>query len=49
MCTHLKVARGRNHIGDDEFGDLTDRYVVIGKRLTRWIQELVKEDRKIRG
>ena len=49
MCTHLKVARGRPHITMEEWGDLSDRYVVIGKMLTKWIQQLVRVDRPVRG
>ena len=49
MRTHLGVAKGRRHITTDECASLCERYVVIGKRLTRWIQELVKADRRERG
>jgi four helix bundle protein len=49
MCTHLRVARGRRHITTEEYGDLSGRYVVIGKMLTRWIQQLVRDDRRVRG
>ncbi|PYQ93894.1 MAG: hypothetical protein DMF95_29810 [Acidobacteria bacterium] len=49
MGTHLQVARGRRHITAEESASLCDRYVVIGKRLTKWIRELVKADRRDRG
>jgi four helix bundle protein len=49
MRTHLRVAAGRHRISADECASLCERYVVIGKRLTRWIQELVKADRRERG
>ena len=49
MCTHLQVARGRKQITTDEGAGLSGQYVVIGKRLTKWIQELVKADRRVRG
>ena len=49
MCTHLTVSCGRKYIGDDERESLSQRYVVIGKKLTRWIQHLEREDRPRRG
>jgi four helix bundle protein len=49
MRTHLRVCQGRRHINEEECGSLSNRYVVIGKRLTRWIQELVRTDRRDRG
>jgi four helix bundle protein len=49
MRTHLRVANGRSYITDEESARLCERYVVIGKRLTRWINELVKANRRTRG
>jgi four helix bundle protein len=49
MRTHLRVANGRRHITDEESTSLCERYVVIGKRLTQWIKELVKANRRTRG
>jgi four helix bundle protein len=49
MRTHLRVCQGRRHINEEECVSLSNRYVVIGKRLTRWIQELVRADRRDRG
>jgi hypothetical protein len=49
MRTHLRVCLGRRHVTEDECASLGDRYVVIGKRLTKWIQELMKADRRDRG
>jgi four helix bundle protein len=46
---HLACALGRRYITESENAALSERYVVIGKRLTRWIQHLNKEDRKQRG
>jgi four helix bundle protein len=43
MCAHLSVACGRGHISPTERDELIQRYVRIGKGLTRWIQYL--EDR----
>src|SRR4030095_9667398 len=37
MCSHLAVACGRGYITADERESLSGTYVVIGKRLTRWI------------
>jgi len=33
----------------EDWGDLAERYVVIGKMLTKWIQQLAKDDRRVRG
>jgi four helix bundle protein len=49
MRAHLRVCQGRGHITGDERVSLSNRYVVIGKRLTRWIQELMRADRRDRG
>jgi four helix bundle protein len=47
--THLSVACGRHCVNAEERDNLSNRYVVIGKRLTRWIQYLEREDRPKRG
>ena len=49
MRGHLGVACGRNYITTEERDALTAKYIVIGKKLTRWIQHLEREDRKRRG
>jgi four helix bundle protein len=49
MCAHLMVAYGRNYISEEECERLSAQYEVIGKRLTRWIQHLEREDRPRRG
>ncbi|HET9830493.1 MAG TPA: four helix bundle protein, partial [Vicinamibacterales bacterium] len=49
LRTHLRVCLGRGYIDDQECARLSDRYVIIGKRLTRWIQELMKANRRNRG
>jgi four helix bundle protein len=49
MRSHLAIARARQCIGADELDGLSNRYVVIGKRLTRWIQHLERENRTRRG
>jgi four helix bundle protein len=49
MCTHLTVARGRQHISPEEWSGVSERYIVIGKMLTRWIQQLTRDDRRTRG
>jgi four helix bundle protein len=49
VVTHLAVARGRGYISDNERQQLKEQYEVIGKKLTRWIQHLAREDRKARG
>ena len=49
MRSHLRVCQGRRHVTEDECASLSNRYVVIGKRLTRWIQELMRADRRDRG
>ena len=46
---HLAAALGRGYITAEENAALAERYVVVGKRLTRWIQHLNREDRKQRG
>jgi len=48
MCAHLSVALGKGLITPGERFDLNGRYESIGKRLTRWIQHLEREDRKRR-
>jgi len=47
--THLTIAKGRRYITETECADTCARYISIGKRLTRLIQHLRKEDRKQRG
>jgi hypothetical protein len=49
MRAHLTVAKGRDYITDAEWKDLCGRYVVIGKRLTRLMQHLHRENRLHRG
>jgi four helix bundle protein len=49
MRTHLRVCLGRRHVDESECASLSERYIVIGKRLTRWIQELMKANRRSRG
>jgi four helix bundle protein len=49
MRIHLRVCQGRRHVDADGGASLSNRYVVIGKRLTRWIQELMRADRRDRG
>jgi four helix bundle protein len=49
MRTHLAVAFGRRYMNEEERTRLGERYIVIGKRLTRWIQGLLKADRRDRG
>lgn len=46
---HLSVARGRRYVTDMECDRLCQQYVRIGKRLTRLIQHLRREDRTQRG
>ena len=47
--THLAVAWGRRYITTSQKDALCDRYIVIGKMLTRWIQHLERENRPRRG
>jgi four helix bundle protein len=47
--THLRVAFGREYISASDLAETTARYEAIGKRLTRLIQHLEREDRKQRG
>jgi four helix bundle protein len=49
MCTHLRRARNKKIVTEDECGTLTAAYKVIGKMLTRWIQHLERDDRPRRG
>jgi four helix bundle protein len=49
MRTHLHVAGGRRHLSAEESVSLSDRYVVIGKRLTQWIKKLIMANRRSRG
>jgi four helix bundle protein len=49
MVAHLTVAKGRSYITDAEWKILRGRYVVIGKRLTRLVQHLRRENRCQRG
>ncbi|OLE83567.1 MAG: hypothetical protein AUF76_06140 [Acidobacteria bacterium 13_1_20CM_2_65_9] len=46
---HFAVACGKRCISVAERDDLSKRYVSIGKRLTRWIQHLERENRSRRG
>jgi four helix bundle protein len=47
--SHLAVASARRCITGIEGESLSSRYVVIGKRLTKWIQHLERENRSRRG
>ena len=47
--THVRVARHRGYITDEEVGGVNPTYVEIGKMLTRLIQYLRKSDRRQRG
>src|SRR4029434_679163 len=40
MCSHLSVACGRGLISEEEKARLVEKYEVIGKKLTKWIQHL---------
>jgi four helix bundle protein len=46
---HLASALARQYISALEHGSLCERYTIVGKQLTRWIQHLNREDRKRRG
>jgi four helix bundle protein len=47
--THLRKARRKKFISDDEHTELSGKYTTIGKRLTRWIQYLEESDWDNRG
>jgi four helix bundle protein len=49
MHAHLTTAYGRQQLSEREWRDLTERYDRLGKRLTRLIQHLHRENRKERG
>ena len=49
MLGHLSVARGRGYITKDEQLRMAGTYTRIGKMLTKWIQHLRKENRKVRS
>jgi hypothetical protein len=49
MVSHLTIALGRNYITAGEHAALVEKYTVLGKKLTRWIQHLTREDRRDRG
>ena len=49
MQNHLSVALGRKYVTAAEHRDLTNKYNVLGKKLSRWIGHLAREDRKQRG
>jgi four helix bundle protein len=49
MVSHFTVAKGRGYVTKAEWQDLSGRYVVIGKRLTRLLQHLHRENRLHRG
>ena len=49
LQAHLAVARGRGHLSDEEWQALSERYTALGKRLTRLMQHLRREDRRERG
>jgi four helix bundle protein len=47
--THLRVAKGRDYITQDELVELCERYNEIEKMLTGFIRHLEREDRRHRG
>ena len=47
--THLRKAFRKRFISQKEFTELTERYVVIGKMLSRWMHYLRRCDWKDRG
>jgi four helix bundle protein len=47
--THLRVARGRDHITEEELLAFCERYNEIEKMLTGLIRHLEKENRRHRG
>jgi four helix bundle protein len=47
--THLRKARRKKFISDDEHTELSGKYTTIGKRLTRWIHYLEESDWTNRG
>jgi len=47
--THLRVAKGRDHISETELTELCQRYNEIEKMLTGLIRHLEKENRRHRG
>ena len=49
MCTHLQRAKRRRLIAPQECQELSKEYETIGKRLTKWIQYLERENRQRRG
>lgn len=49
LQAHLAVARGRGYLNDEEWRALSARYAALGKRLTRLMQHLKREDRRERG
>jgi four helix bundle protein len=49
MSAHLAVALGRSYLSAKEYGELAARYDRLGRRLTRLIQYLRREDRRERG
>jgi len=49
LQVHLTVARGRGYLNDEEWRTLSARYTALGKRLTRLMQHLRREDRRERG
>ncbi len=49
LQAHLAVALGRGYLNEGEWRALSARYTVLGKRLTRLMQHLRREDRRERG
>ena len=49
LLAHLAVARGRGYLDDGEWQALSTQYTVLGKRLTRLMEHLKREDRRDRG
>jgi four helix bundle protein len=49
MCAHLRRARRKRLIDDEECRRLSETYETIGKMLTQWIKHLETENRQHRG
>jgi four helix bundle protein len=47
--THLRKARRKKFITEEEHNNLSGKYTTIGKRLTRWIHYLEQSDWDNRG
>ncbi|SRR6266540_3571462 len=49
MCAHLRRARRKRLINDEECRRWSGEYETIGKMLTQWIKHLERENRPRRG